>query len=123
MIEAGLLDRQSALSNSDRDAYELTWRRLKEEDAALRIVAATGLVSVPITYFDEMLRSCVTDQWLKCARVVGEALGRQMNEPYRQTGDLLLWARLRAIAKAGLVESRGDMSLIRESYVRNIQSR
>jgi Protein of unknown function/Domain of unknown function (DUF1835) len=123
MIEAGLLDRQSALSNLDRDAYELTWRRLKEEDAALRIVAATGLVSVPITYFDEMLRSCVTDQWLKCARVVGEALGRQMNEPYCQTGDLLLWARLRAIAEAGLVESRGDMSLIRESYVRNIQSR
>ena len=123
MIEAGLLDRQSALSNVDRDAYELTWRRLKEENAALRIVTAAGLVSVPITYFDDLLRSCVTDQWLTCARVIGEALARQMDEPYWQTGDLLLWARLRAIAEAGLVEIRGDISLMRESYVRNIQRR
>jgi hypothetical protein len=123
MIEAGLLDRQSALSNFDRDAYELTWRRLKEEDAALRIVTAAGLVSVPITYFDDLLRSCVTDQWLTWARVIGETLARQMDEPYCQTGDLLLWARLRAIAEAGLVEIRGGMSLMRESYVRNIQNR
>jgi hypothetical protein len=122
MIEAGLIERQRELSGAELRARRATWRHLKSENAPLRIVTRTGLVSAPITYFDDFVLSCVADQWRKGARVVGEALGRMIDEPFCQTGDLVLWARVRALVDAGRVESQGDLSSMRHSEVRRAQT-
>jgi hypothetical protein len=118
MIEAGLIEQQKDLAAAELDAYHSKWRHLKAENAPLRIVSSLGLVSAPITCFDDLMKSCVTAEWQKGARVVGEALGRMMDEPFCQTGDMVLWARVCALAEAGVIESRGDFGSMRESFFR-----
>jgi uncharacterized protein DUF3658 len=71
------------------------------------------LVSAPISYFDPLLMSHVTPQFQKAALIVGKALADIWDSSYIQTGDLVLAARLRALADAGAVESRGDLLDIR----------
>ena len=41
------------------------------ENAALRILTDAGLVSAPITFFDDQIRALITDDWQRCARIVG----------------------------------------------------
>jgi hypothetical protein len=119
MVEARLRDWQATLRPSEIDAYRRTWKRLRTDNAPLRIVDATGLVSAPLSFFDELIMSCVTNEWQKCTRVVGEALGRESDGPFRNSDEFVLWARVRSLAQSGFLESRGDMSMMREGFVRS----
>lgn len=93
------------------------WRKLKDENADLRILDATGLVSAPITSFDDLILSFVTNEWRVCTRVVAHALVRACKR-FNQTTDLFPWSRLRTLVEEGVVEGRGDMQLMHENYVR-----
>jgi hypothetical protein len=73
------------------------------------VLTTDGLVSAPISAFDPLLLSCASRNWQKAARIVGEALAKDMEDGLLQTGDLLLIARLRALVETGLLESRGDL--------------
>src|SRR5262245_4371200 len=94
-----------------------TWKKLKDENADLRILETTGLVSAPITFFDDLITSCVTPEWQRCPRVIANALVRSSNE-FHQTGDLFLWSRLRTLVEDGLLEGKGDMLVMANSSVR-----
>jgi hypothetical protein len=48
----------------------------------------------------------------------GEVLSKDWQSGYHQVGDLVLFAGLRKLVKLGMVESRGDMSDMRQSEVR-----
>ncbi len=111
-------DRAEPLDVAARERYRADWARLRAENAPLRILDETGMISAPITYFDDLLIGCVTEQWRKVMRVVGEAFVSFVDGPYRQVGDVVLAARLRALAQARRVESRGDLRKIRFSEVR-----
>jgi hypothetical protein len=102
-----LWDLAKPLQPGERQAYLDLWQRLRSENAPLRVIEDGGLVSAPISFFDELLMSLVTERWRKVSRVIGEALVSEMYEDVIQTGDLLLSARLDAIAKGGRVEIRG----------------
>jgi uncharacterized protein DUF3658 len=51
--------------------------------------------------------SYVTKKWQKIGRIVSNVMVSEMNDGIRQTDDMLLEARIDALAKGGLLEIRG----------------
>jgi hypothetical protein len=106
-----LLDTEVVLPPSDVARCQELWKRLKKENAPLRMIGSSGdLESVDLDYFDALLLSCSTPEWRKMARIVGEALVSFWDSGLYQVGDLVLFARLRRLAEAGRLEWRGDLS-------------
>lgn len=119
IFEARLPDRQTTLRAEEIESYRATWRRLRKENAALRVIDDTGLVSAPITYFDAALVSCVTAEWSKAARVVGAAMAKLWESPHGDSpSDMLLWARVLALADADTLDICGDDLDIQKTLVR-----
>lgn len=117
IIRNEILDMAKPLSAEDRKNFHAVWRRLREENAAFRVVGPEGITSAPITHFDNQILSCVKQEWQKSARVVGEVMGKE-DFNYLQTGDLVYFSRLQKLVETGRVESRGDMSKMRTGEVR-----
>jgi hypothetical protein len=101
-----------------REHFRANWARLRCENAPLRILDDSGMISVPITYFDDLLVACAIERWQKVARVIGEALVSFIDGPFYQVGHFVLAARLKALAQSGRLESQGDMAKPRFSEVR-----
>jgi hypothetical protein len=79
---ACLWDGATPLDPSVRDQCCATWAKLRAEDAPLRVLTEHGMVSAPISYFDEFLVSCAQRRWLKVARVIGDALAKGSDQPF-----------------------------------------
>jgi hypothetical protein len=110
-----------ALDPITRSHCHNLWRRLRVENAPLRVVDAGGLRSAPITFFDQQLLSFAKASWQRPARIIGEVIMEWVGpptEPYFQAGDLILAARVIALVEAGVLEGRGDLTNIRQSEVR-----
>ena len=118
-----LWDRAVPLDVAARERHHDLWRRLRAENAPLRVVDADGLHSAPISFFDQQLLSFAKATWQKPARIIGETMmewvGHPM-EPYFQAGDGILAARVFALVEAGVLEGRGDLTDTRQSEVRLI---
>lgn len=84
------------------------WRRLRSENALLRIVADGCLRSVSPDYFDHLLLKHCSGDWQKWSRVVGNAMIDAMEQGYHAGDALLLW-RVRALAGSGQIECRGEL--------------
>jgi hypothetical protein len=106
-----LWDLAEPLQTTERLRYRKLWDQLLSENAPLRILDGEKLVSAPITFFDEMLMSLVTEDWQKAARIIGTAMAHEMDEEIIQTGDAFLSSRLNAMAKDARLEIRGDSAL------------
>jgi hypothetical protein len=114
-----LFDQAKALPAETRSAYQVLWAQLRAENAPLRVLAGDTLVSAPISFFDPLVMSHVTDDWRKVARVVGHALAAQTDDCIFQTGDIFLAARVNALVGAGRLELQGRSALeMRHSEVR-----
>lgn len=113
-----MLDTAIPLSSELRAAYQARWQKLKDENADLRVIESGELVSAEFTYFDDLLLSHATSHWRKMALIVGYTFGDFMDAEVYQTGDLVLAARLAAMAKAGHLEWRGDLSSMRNCELR-----
>jgi hypothetical protein len=118
ILDNQLLGRAEALPAAKRAQYCELWRRLKTENAPLRVLGDGELVSAPLSFFDPLLLACATPQWQSTARIVGIALSDSLETSVLQTGDLVLCARARALADAGRLESRGDLSDLHKSELR-----
>jgi hypothetical protein len=123
ILENMLLDCAEVLTSARRARYRELWERLRAEDQPLRVLSKGELVSAPITFFDPLVMSCVTPEWKKSARVIGEALGDSFDTSVLQVGDLVLWARARALAEVGRLEFRGDLHSMHNSELRLASSR
>lgn len=107
------------LQQSARERYRDIWQRLRTENAPLRVVNGDELVSAPISFFDSLLMSFVTNDWQKVAWIVGQALVAPMDDCVIGPGDLFLVARVNALVESGRLESRGkSASDIQASEVR-----
>ena len=114
-----LWDLAKPLQITERRKYRDLWQQLRSENAPLRVSDGDKLVSVPISYFDMVLMSCVTDNWQKVAKVIGSAMASQMDDWIVQSGDMFLAARINALAETGRLEIRGKSALeISHSEVR-----
>ena len=118
MLDNELLDRATPITGGQKASYHALWAKLRTENAPFRVVSAEGIHSAPLTFFDELVRSCTIQDWRKTARVVGEALSKDWQSGYHQVGDLVLFARLQKLVELGEVESRGDITDMRQSEVR-----
>ena len=118
IVKARLLDNQTVLTGQQLQTYRDLWRRLRSENASFRVVSGLGLHSAPITHFDKIVASQVTNDWQKCSRVVADIMVALWGDGF-QVGDLVLWSRVRALADEGVFEMKGDGGLrMRENYVR-----
>lgn len=119
IIEAGLPSRARALYDGEREVFAAIWRKLMAQNSPIRIVDETGLVSAPITYFDEFLISFAHGEWEKGARIVGKTIRLLMSSPYNQRpSDLLLWPRVCALGEQGVLELSGDGADLHNTLVR-----
>ena len=110
MIEAGLFGRAKPLSPEVIEHYRQTWRRMRKENAPLRIVSPAGLVSAPTTHFNSLLMRYATNEWRRGAQVVGEALGELWESAASpHASDLWLWGRVLALAEQGVLDVEGDV--------------
>ena len=116
--------RAEALDATARSHYHSLWRRLRVENAPLRVVDAGGLRSAPITFFDQQLLSYANASWQKPARIIYYTMAdwafppTEPQEPYFQAGDAILAARISALVELGVLEARGNPMNIRQSEVR-----
>jgi hypothetical protein len=106
MISAGLLQSRTEMSPAEIAEGRETWRRLKAENAPLRITENDQLLSKPITFFDAALLEEVPQDWERAVRIVGNALARFCFSHH--LSDLFIWGRYLALAEEGAVEIRGD---------------
>ena len=123
IVATNLIDRGMLVSSVARDGYRLEWERLQNENAAVRVLTSTGLVSAPISYFDETILSFATGEWQRCARVVGNSIGKLSTGQFRQiTDDQFLFSRLLTLMDEGVVEGKNDQELwsMHDSWVRRI---
>jgi hypothetical protein len=119
-----LWDLARPLQSGERQGYLDLWQRLRLENAPLRVIEDARLVSAPISFFDEVLMSLVSEHWRKARRIVGEALVSEMYQGTIQPDDLVLSARLNALVKDGRVEIRGGSAFdMRSSEVRLPEAR
>jgi len=114
-----LWDLARPLQHSAREQYRNLWQQLRSENAPLRMIDGDKLVSAPISAFDPMLMSCVTDNWQKVARIIGQALVLGIDDCIIQSGDVFLAGRINALVESGRLEIQGESALkMRASQVR-----
>jgi len=111
-------DRAKPLDRAAWEHYPRLWTGLRTDDAPLRIVDERGLVSAPLTHFDELLVSCASDDWRRIARVLGTAIAKIDEGPFIQPSELVLVSRIGALIDAGRLDGRGDLSQMHRSEVR-----
>ncbi len=110
IVEYSLIDLAKPVSDIQRVASRRIWDQLRIENAPLRILTDAGLVSKPITYFDDRIRALLTDDWQKCGRIVGAMMGSVSNgKLYEFRSDTFFFVRLlRLMDEDSEIESRND---------------
>jgi hypothetical protein len=114
-----LWDLAAPLQTSERLRYRELWGQLLSENAPLRVLDGDNLVSAPVSYFDDVLMSLLTDDWQKAVRIIGDALAFEIDDGILQTGDAFLSYRLDAMAKDGRLEIRGGSA--RDMHVSQVR--
>jgi hypothetical protein len=107
IVGHGLRDRAAPLQAADRSRYRELWRQLRTENAPLRVAGRDGLMSAPISFFDETLMDCAVGNWRKVARIVHDVLGVQYDEDLPRCSAMVLAARINALVKKGELEFQG----------------
>lgn len=117
IVEHRLFETARALTDLEEARLRATWARLGTENAALRILDDGALVSAPLAAFDARILACTSPDWQSSDRLVGTAWHRIGASAY-QTSDTFVWARLRALEAAGVLEARGDRGSMHDSELR-----
>lgn len=118
-IDGDLFSLAVPLGDEARAAYRGEWAKLREENTPLRIVTpALRLASVPLTYFDDALLQHVRTDFRKSAMIIGQVMSRAWDTEVYDVGDFFLSSRLIALAKAGVIESQGNLRRMTHSEVR-----
>jgi len=97
-----LLGRERPLTDQERAEALARWRRLKDENAPLRVVSEEGLVSAPEDHFDGTILDGVRDGPRTVRRVVGNAMGSFLGSSLIGVG-----SNVAMRAAAGRVSRRG----------------
>ena len=119
IIRDNLLDQSKPLETTERHRYHATWHKLRDENAAFRVIEQRDIISAPISFFDRVLLSHVTDNWRKVSRVVGGASADVLFDQGHHVSDLVLAARINALVADDALECQGDNPLnMRLSEVR-----
>jgi hypothetical protein len=97
------------LPMTERLRYRELWGQLLSENAPLRVIEGEKLVSAPISFFDSMLMSYVTDKWQRAVIVLSSVTISHWDDEIWQTDETFLAARMRTLVESGRVEIRGEI--------------
>jgi hypothetical protein len=103
-----LWDLARPLPMTERRGYRELWGQCLAENALLRVIEGDKIVSAPISFFDSLLMSHVTDKWRPIAMVFSLVTVSHWGDGLWQTGDEFLAVRMRALAKRGCLEIGGE---------------
>ncbi len=104
-VKAKKLARPITLSEFEVDPDE--WKRLSEENAAIRILEGGKKIAAKETdFYDEEILKNITPDWQKATRVLSNTLHRMKIK----TGDVYLMWRMKHLINEGKIESMGDVS-------------
>jgi len=120
MIAANFFSRRNSLSPKQTSLFRDIWRRLKEENAELRIVGEGELRSKPIWYFDGQLMNYVDREWTLGVRIVGAALAGLVSGGVF-LADSFIWSRYCTLADEGIIKMEpieGDETGMRGHRIR-----
>jgi len=92
-----------------REGYLQSWRKLRSENAPLRVIVEQQLVSASLDFFDEDILSCVPVNWRRANWVAGDASAALWDDFAYQGNDQIIMSRLFALTEAGRIEYRGDL--------------
>jgi len=119
ILKDRLLESALPVTAAMRDRNRATWRALRKDNADLRVLDADlAFRSASINHFDEELLSFIRPRSLKAARIIGDVISKHQAQDVSQVDPMILSARLHALAKAGLLESQGNLWKIGSSEVR-----
>ena len=90
------------LTDTEQAALLTEWTRLQEENTPLRAMVDGKLQSVPADFYDAAILSCVPAEESSAALTVGRAIAK-LDETGNRVGDMLIFARIRALARAGQI--------------------
>jgi uncharacterized protein DUF3658/uncharacterized protein DUF1835 len=119
---AGLLGSTQVPSSGQRDHYRQIWSRLREEDAALRVLTDGGLASEPASFFDDALLKATPASWQTIAKTIGEVYGLSWDDNVLQISPMVLTGRIRTLVTLGALECRGDVDDVRAGEIRRPHS-
>jgi hypothetical protein len=103
-----LWDLARPLPLTERLGYRELWKQCLAENAPLRVIEGGKIVSAPISFFDSLLMSHVTDKWRSIAMVFSAVTNFHWDDGLWQTDEAFLAARMRTLVESGLLEIRGD---------------
>lgn len=112
-----LLGTEQPITAVERNESAQRWRQLQNENAPFRVVTAAGLASAPADHFDPLLLGQATPEWQAEVRLISDTIGYNA-EPYMQTGDAVLLARVVALVEAGKLLADGDPWDMRSCRIR-----
>jgi hypothetical protein len=107
VLQNQLWDTAKPITAEARQRHRKTWEKLRNENAALRLLNRRKFVSAPVTVFDELLLSCC-GSLRKCARVISHTL-EKLHEDKIDIGWQVLAGRLRQFVREGRLEGAGTM--------------
>jgi hypothetical protein len=110
------------LTQHEREDFEKEWLSLSASQETLRIWRNGRIHSVPEDYYDEYMikrakklhGKTKTKEWMKSARLIGDALGHL--DQY--VGDSFLEYRLKKLIEADVFEWEGSLEAMRYYSVR-----
>ena len=104
-VKAKKLARPITLSEFEVDPDE--WKRLSEENAAIRILeGGKKIVGRDETFYDNEILKNLTSEWQKSWRVLINTLHRMKIK----TGDVFIMWRMKELIAAGKMEALGDVT-------------
>ena len=103
-----LFAQTEVLPTAARRNHQALWRRLRDENTALRILKNDALASAPVSFFDARLLSQARAHWQKVAMIVAMTL---TPEAEGDVGDLFLAGRVNALVAAGQLERQGRSAI------------
>ncbi len=123
IVSAGLIDQRAAFPQGEAQSARARWSELRRENAPFRVIRDGRLVSAPLSYFDEFLLKYASSDWQKATRLVGETMGRMVDlePPGQSPGDHVLFGRMVALGKAGLLQVEGSGPQMRDYRVRKMR--
>lgn len=91
------MDNERQLSSDEIAAFAEKWRKLKEQNAELRVIENGEVISADISYYDDYIRAEFPDEPQKVAYIIGRVLGKQCVP----TGDWFIAERIKYFIESG----------------------
>ena len=121
IVASGLASQRRLFDHNEREAASVAWRKLRRENAPLRIVRDNNLVSAPLTYFDAALIAQAASEWEVAAGLVGRTmqhLSFDVDPKGQSPDDVVLFGRVLALGDAGDLAIKGSGPGMRNYEVR-----